>query len=236
MKNATSATLPSVNEGDDVNPNFSIVHQNDMFKHVFIPLHEEGNLPSRFLVAAIMEYVRTLSYYRIALRPHLQIAIVQIMVRNNMFHLLQEYIQYRVISDSVQMAMHLLALSDEFPPAYQLCLDMLSRLRAYDHFVEILLNRKELSLALQMMYRYGVFSIPARRVMEVAVSLNDQLLFFNAFEVMTRLNSINPARKGRASFDVQDNCEEFVQLFRQWFGEEQQSNQQDQHAAVAVVV
>lgn len=60
------------------------------------------------------------------------------MVRNKKWNQLHQFLQYHVVNDSTHVACQLLSLESVYPPVYQLALDMMKRLGAYEQIVEVL--------------------------------------------------------------------------------------------------
>lgn len=145
------------------------------------------------------------------------------------YSLLHEYIQYKVISDSKQVAIQILSIHKEYPPAFQVALDMLTRLQAHDLIVETLLMQKEISHALQIMYKYApqMTSVKSKLVFETVIQCleqqqqeqdkgkKDKILFYNTFEMLQKINA--KLRHGNGEFTAEEDCSTFEQLFQSWF-------------------
>ena len=59
------------------------------------------------------------------LQHYLYELIINILVRNNCFYQLHQFLQYHVLADSKPLACLMLSLEHVYPPAHQLALDML---------------------------------------------------------------------------------------------------------------
>jgi len=203
---------------------YPIVEQMDMYMHVFNPLDEEctgegsfkdGSVTTTELIALVVEYIRSLRVCGIPIQHLLQKFLIDLLVKNDDYHLLHQYIQYKVIDDTIPVAWQILHISAQYEPAYQIALDMMSRLQAYENICEILISRKEVSQALQLMYRHRISNIPHRVILEIVVAMNDPTLFYNTMEILTKCNIRN---RGTSVFTQEDKCEEFVDLYNKMFG------------------
>jgi hypothetical protein len=73
--------------------------------------------------------------------------LIKTLVGNKCFYQLHQFLQYHVLSDSKQLACLLVSIQGEYPPAYQLALDMLKRLRTADaEIIDILLSKGQVKL------------------------------------------------------------------------------------------
>ncbi len=228
----TTTVLPTTSSSDDNNSNnnwespfgYPVIDQMDMYTYVFSPLDEDCTDGSSFedgcvttteLIALVVEYIRSLKVGGIPIQHLLQKFLIDLLVKNNDYHLLHQYIQYKVIDDSIPVAWQILHISNRYAPAYQIALDMMSRLQAYENICEILISRKEVSQALQLMYRHRISNIPYRVIFEIVVSMNDPTLFYNTMETLTKCNVRN---RGTSTFTQEDKCEEFIELYNIMFG------------------
>jgi hypothetical protein len=106
--------------------------------------------------------------------------LIKTLVGNKCFYQLHQFLQYHVLSDSKQLACLLVSIQGEYPPAYQLALDMLKRLRTADaEIIDILLSKGQVLQALRYVRSVGkVDSISARQFLEAAVGTQDNMLFY----------------------------------------------------------
>jgi hypothetical protein len=125
---------------------YPVIDQSDLYTHVFIPLDEEKVVSKQTIVSLIVEYIRSLNHYVIPVQHYIQRFLIEVLLKNKNYNLLHHYIQYKVISDNKPTALQIYSISNEYKPAYQIALDMLSRLQAYDTICEILLSRNEVCL------------------------------------------------------------------------------------------
>lgn len=113
----------------------TVLLQSDLSSLVFTPLFDDTSVDNFFLGAVLTEYVHSLSQMRLAVHQGIQELLLRVLVRGHSFPTLQQLIQYHVITDSVETAQFLIALASPsveapYPPAFQLGVDMLARVKA----------------------------------------------------------------------------------------------------------
>ncbi|XP_006903114.1 PREDICTED: uncharacterized protein C18orf8 homolog isoform X3 [Elephantulus edwardii] len=108
----------------------AVVDQSDMYTHVLSVFSENKELPHKFVIAVLMEYIRSLNQFQIAVQHYLHELVIKTLVQHNLFYMLHQFLQYHVLSDSKPLACLLLSLESFYPPAHQLSLDMLKMLQS----------------------------------------------------------------------------------------------------------
>jgi len=173
-----------------------IIHQEDIYSHVFSSIEEEKGLDYKFMVAVLTEYIRSLSFNHIKVEPFLHEMLINFLVRNNRFYQLHQLLQYHVVSDSVHVACQLLSLESTYPPAYQLALDMLKRLHTHEQILEVLLTKQHLTAALRFIRSHrGVKGISSKRFLEAAVNTGDVTLFYTVYKFFEQRKDLNDCAK-----------------------------------------
>jgi hypothetical protein len=124
----------------------TVLLQADLYNFVFTPLFEDKSVDNAFLAAAVAEYMRSLAEQSIAVHMSLQILLTRLLIRGKDFVSLLQMVQYHVFDDSLELAQAFLVLSNpanpvHFPPAYQLGIDMLTRLKEARHLAKALADR-----------------------------------------------------------------------------------------------
>ncbi len=193
---------------------YPVVEQVDIYTHVLHPIDEEKSIDTLELIPIVVEYIRSLKNYRIPVQHFIQKFLIELLVKAQELHLLHSFVQYKVISDSRPTALQILSISAEYKPGYQIALDMMSRLQAYDLICEIFLSRGQFSQALQTMHRYSISNIPPKVIFETILATNDQLMFFNAYEILRKINLKN---RGDPSFLESEECAQYDKLFAENF-------------------
>jgi len=161
---------------------FVVVTQRDIFEYVFSTIEEEKDVPSKYLIAVLTEYIRTLNYNKITVEPFLYSKLIQVLVKAGRFQHLCQFIQYHVIGDSVPVAFQLVSLEAQYPPAYQMALDMLKRLGEDTIILEVLLAKKQLVQALRFTTSLKDKIPPdADAFLQAAIESGDRALLYNVY-------------------------------------------------------
>jgi hypothetical protein len=84
------------------------------------------------------------------------------------------------------VACQLLSLESTYPPAYQLALDMLKRLRSYDEILEVFLTKGNLFQALRFLRNHfkdlQLSQALVTRFLEEAHTTNDEQFYYTVFK------------------------------------------------------
>ncbi|MEQ2284376.1 Regulator of MON1-CCZ1 complex [Ameca splendens] len=197
----------------------AVIDQSDMYTHVLSSFTERKDVSHKFIIAVLMEYIRSLNQYQITVQHYLYELVIKTLVQNNLFYMLHQFLQYHVLSDSKPLACLLLSLESTYPPAHQLSLDMLKRLStANDEIVEVLLSKQQVLGALRFIRSVGGHdNVSARKFLDAARQTGDQMLFYTVFRSFQQRNQ---RLRGNPSFNPGEHCEEHVVHFKQLFGEQ----------------
>nr|CAG4717070.1 unnamed protein product [Naegleria fowleri] len=196
---------------------YPIVEQSDMYKYIFLPIDECGSMSSMELVTVIIEYIRGLKKGNIPVHYFIQKLLIELLVKSNNYSMLHQLVQFKVIGDSKLTALQMLHISEKYKPAYEISLDMLKRLGEFDLLCEILLSRRDIKRALDLMLEQcemHSFKIPYNRLFETALTLNEPTLFYNTYEILQR---INLKQRKSPNFIVEDKCKEYEELFQKQY-------------------
>eukprot|EP00002_Diphylleia_rotans_P014045 TRINITY_DN2732_c0_g1_i9.p1 TRINITY_DN2732_c0_g1~~TRINITY_DN2732_c0_g1_i9.p1 ORF type:complete len:174 (+),score=18.69 TRINITY_DN2732_c0_g1_i9:366-887(+) len=161
-----------------------------------------------------MEYVRSLLNNGLKVQHFIYHFIIDLLVKNKAYYQLHQFLQYHVISDSLPVACQLLSLDTEYRPAYQLALDMFKRLSESETIMETLLSHKQVIPAIRMARTHQEINISCRRLLEVASSLKNPLVFHTTYKWLQQRNEV---LRGSPAFTPEDDCDEFEALFTQLF-------------------
>jgi len=194
-----------------------VLDQPDIFTNVLNTFTDSSNsLPKRFLLAAVVEYILCLLEHSLSPRHFLQELLINLCVQTGRLYQLQQYLQYKVITDSKPLACLLLSLESLHAPSRQMALDMMSRLgNASNEITEILLDNGNIVIALNFVTANGGGdSVAARKFLEAAERTGDKMTFYNVFSF---LQERNIRLKGSPAFSPKDQCETFVNKFKEMF-------------------
>lgn len=196
-----------------------IIDQSDVYTHVFSVFDEYKDSNYKFVVAVIIEYLRSLGLFQIPIQHFLFELIINTLVHQNCYYQLHQFLQYHVVSDSKPLACLLLSLESSYPPAYQLALDMLKRLAtANDSIIEVLISKQQLLPAIRFAQSVGlVDQVSARKFLEAAKATENPMTFFTVFRFFEQRNV---RLRGNAKFHSGEHCDPYVDHFKQLFGAE----------------
>ncbi len=196
-----------------------VVDQSDMYTHVFSQFSDNKDMKYKFMVAVLVEYIKSLNHYQIPAQYYLYELIINLLVHHNCFYQLHQFLQYHVLSDSKPLACLMLSLESVYPPAYQLALDMLKRLStATEEIIEVLLSKHQLLPALRFIRSVGgIDSISARKFLDAAMNSEDRMLFYTVFKFFEQRNV---RMRGTPKFAQGEHCEQYVRHFEDLFGQE----------------
>uniref|UniRef100_A0A8C5KVC8 Regulator of MON1-CCZ1 n=1 Tax=Jaculus jaculus TaxID=51337 RepID=A0A8C5KVC8_JACJA len=197
----------------------AVVDQSDMYTHVLSAFTENKDTPHKFVVAVLMEYIRSLNQVQIPVQHYLHELVIKTLVQHSLFYMLHQFLQYHVLSDSKPLACLLLSLESFYPPAHQLSLDMLKRLStANDEIVEVLLSKHQVLAALRFIRGIGGHdNISARKFLDAAKQTEDNMLFYTIFRFFEQRNQ---RLRGSPNFTPGEHCDEHVAFFKQVFGDQ----------------
>ncbi|XP_028515381.1 regulator of MON1-CCZ1 complex [Exaiptasia diaphana] len=195
----------------------TVVSQRDMYSHVLSMFVDNKDIKYKFMVAVLVEYIRSLNQFEIHPEHYLYELVINLLVENKCYYQLHQFLQYHVISDSKPLACLMLSLESTYPPAYQLALDMLKRLStASEEIVEILLSKYQLLPALRYIRAIGAEnSASPRKFLEAASSAKDTMLFYTVFKFFEQRNT---RLRGSPEFATGERCDIYVKKFEELFG------------------
>lgn len=203
--------------GDNSETQYKIqISQRDLYKLVFVNFTDRKDMSYKFLVAVLVEYVRSLHKVLIPVEHFLYEMIMNVLIENKCFYQLHQFLQYHVISDSKPLACLLLSRELVYPPATQLAMDMFKRLSTADsEIIDILLSRGQLLTALRYVKATSkVDSVSARQFLEAAANEDDKMLFYTVYKFFEDRNiRLRNTRK----FPPDEQCQPFEALYEKWF-------------------
>lgn len=197
----------------------AVVDQSDMYTHVLSVFTDLKEPPHKFIIAVLMEYIRSLNQFQIPVQHYLYELVIKTLVHHNLFYMLHQFLQYHVLTDSKPLACLLLSLENVYPPSHQLSLDMLKRLStANDEIIEVLLSKHQVLAALRFVRSIGGHDgASARKFLDAAKQANNNTLFYTVFRFFEQRNQ---RLRGNPNFTPGEHCEEHVASFKQLFGEQ----------------
>ena len=102
--------------------------------------------------------------------------MINLLVANERFYQLHQFLQYHVIRDSAHVACLLLSLESKYPPAFQLAIDMLKRLHTREQLIEVLLLKSQVMNALRFARSDSSIKLNPAQFLEAALQSGDSLV------------------------------------------------------------
>lgn len=194
-----------------------IITQKDVYTQILVPYNDRKDMPYKYLVAVLVEYIRSLNKLQIPVEHFLFEMVMNILIENKCFYQLHQFLQYHVISDSKALACLLLSRELVYSPATQLAMDMFKRLSTADsEIIDILLSRGQILSALRYVKAVDkVDTVSARQFLEAAANEDDRMLFYTVYKFFEERN-IRLRRK--PDFPADEQCQPYEAQFKKWFG------------------
>lgn len=172
-------------------PKYIVIDQKDMFQYCFSSFEfVNPNISDKLIIAILFDYINSLIYYEIPIQYFIYKLLINLLIRNENFYQLYQFLQYHVFSDSKQLACQLLSLHQAYPAALQLALDMFKRLNVdQEYILEIFLSKMNILRALRFLDSNNILdSVSARKYLEYSVKSNDKMLFYSVFKIFQDRN------------------------------------------------
>ena len=188
-----AAEQPRNSEKEDQDP---VINQVEFYHSILMPLQdalaEEGDgdqpavaaargglrgLSTSYLVAVLLEYIRSLHEHNIRVHHCFYTAVIAALTQcaPPRYYQLHQLLQYHVLDDSIYVAMQVLALKNQYPPAAQQGIDMLHRLGMHNDVVEVLLGERKVLRALKYAAaRTETVTVPTQQYLEAAKATMDE--------------------------------------------------------------
>ena len=196
-----------------------IIEQYDMHNSILYKLTEDDkwwSQNSKYTVAIIIEYFRSLNVHFIQIEHYLYKLLVNALIKSNRLYQLHQYLQYHVLSDSKPLACLLLSIQSTYPAANQIALDMLKRLgTANEEIVDVLLSQGLILSALKFGILMGLGdTLNPGKFLETAKDLNDSFIYYEVFKYFEERNM---RLRGNPNFRSDEMCEAYVRHFMSLF-------------------
>lgn len=196
---------------------FSIA-PSDLYYEVFKPYHhehgKEGSM--KVLIAALSEFIRALHKNSAKADNYIYELLISLLIETKNFYQLQQFIQYRVVEDSPDVACLLVSKELVYPPAAQLALDMYRRQpNTENDIIDIMFSKGEIIQALRLVRSLGrENAISARQFLEAAANEGDKMLFYTVYKFFEERNI---RLRNQPSFPVDEQCQLYEGLYKEWF-------------------
>ena len=196
---------------------FSIT-PSDLYFEVFTPYHHEHSKEGsmKVLITALSEFIRALHKNGIKADNCIYELLISLLIETKNFYQLQQFIQYRVVEDSPDVACLLVSKELVYPPAAQLALDMYRRQpKTENDIIDIMFSKGEILQALRLVRSLGrENTISARLFLEAAANEGDKMLFYAVYKFFEERNI---RLRNQPGFPVDEQCQPFESLYKEWF-------------------
>ncbi|XP_041024360.1 uncharacterized protein LOC121265011 [Juglans microcarpa x Juglans regia] len=166
--------------------NSPAISPDEMYDFVFAPVEEMVGDPS-YLVAIIVEFLRSANSEKIKVHPNLYVLTIQLLARNERYTELGLFVINKIVEPSKEVALQLLESGHQNIQTGKLGLDMLRQLSLHHDYVLFLVQDGYYLEALRYARKYKVNTVQPSLFLEAAYASNDSqhlaavLRFFSDF-------------------------------------------------------
>ena len=204
----------------------SVIDQSSMFDNVFTKVLSSKHVNEKFMMAVLVEYIRSLHFHQIPIEFYLQELLLNQFLERKQFHQMHQFLQYNVLKDSKELAALLISIESKYPPAFQLALDMMKRIpNAREDVIELYLSKQQVLQAVRYLESTDALdSASPRKFLEAAFSTTDKMTFYTVFLMFQKRNIRLRKQPG---FAPGEQCDKYEQYFDKIFKRETSSNDVD---------
>lgn len=161
-----------------------LIEQSDMHSQVFQSIADKPQCETIMLL-----YLQSLCKHNIAAQEDLSKMLINELIRNKSFDTLRRLVEYSLLMESKAIACYLLSHSNEDCAVSQVALDMLSKIKAYEIVIEVLLGQGKVVDALRLAINTTEAErISARKFLEAAFKSKDDMTFHSVFKFFQMRN------------------------------------------------
>lgn len=163
------------------------ISPDEMYSFVFAPVEEEMVGDPSYLVAIIVEFLRSTNLEKIRVHPNLYVLTIQLLARNERYTELTLFIINKVLEPSKEVAMQLLESGRQNCQIRKLGLDMLRQLSLHHDYIVLLVQDGYYLEALRFARKHKVHTVQPSLFLEAALTSDDSqplaavLRFFSDF-------------------------------------------------------
>lgn len=156
----------------------TVLFQGDLMSVVFQPLFLDSSVPPHYLASVLLEYHRSLIDQDLQVHIDLQILLARVLIKSKKLSLLHQLVQFNVFNDTKEFAGVLIALANPghlnyYPPALQLAVDMLYRMKSYDFLIDLFMDNKMVYEALCLLAAHPYPGLDTRKLLQKTDDLGD---------------------------------------------------------------
>ncbi|KAL6138207.1 hypothetical protein ACLB2K_063491 [Fragaria x ananassa] len=163
------------------------ISPDEMYSFVFSPVEEEMVGEPSYLVAIIVEFLRSANLEKVEVRPNIYVLTIQLLARSERYAELGLFVLNKILEPCKEVAMQLLESGRQNSRTRKLGLDMLRQLSLHEDYVLMLVQEGYYLEALRYARKYKVNTVRASLFLEAAFTSNDSqnlatvLRFFTDF-------------------------------------------------------
>ncbi|CAN0927566.1 Regulator of MON1-CCZ1 complex [Linum grandiflorum] len=163
------------------------ISPDEIYQCVFAPVEEVMDGDPSYLVAIIVEFLRSTNSEKIKVHPNIYVLTIQLLARNGRFAELSLFIINKVLEPSKEVAVQLLESGRQNSQIKKLALDMLRQLNSHHDYVVLLVRDGCYLEALRYARKNQVTTVPPSLFLEAALASKDSqhlaavLRFFSDF-------------------------------------------------------
>ncbi|CAM8956034.1 unnamed protein product [Rhodiola kirilowii] len=163
------------------------VSPDEIYNFVFAPVEEEMTGDPSYLVAIIIEFLRSANLEKVKVNANHYVLTIQLLARSERYSELGSFIVHKIVEPSKEVAYQLLESGHQNLPTRKLGLDMLRQLSLHQDYVVLLVQAGYYIEALQYVRKFKVNSVRPSMFLEAAFSSNNSqhlaaiLRFFSDF-------------------------------------------------------
>ncbi|CAN6716760.1 unnamed protein product [Malus baccata var. baccata] len=154
-------------------PTSPVISPDEMYSFVFAPVEEEIIGEPSYLVAIIVEFLRSANIEKVEVHPNLYVLTVQLLSRSERYAELGQFVLNKILEPSKEVAMQLLESGRQNSRTRKLGLDMLRQLSLHHDYVLLLVQDGYYLEALRYARKYKVSTIRPSLFLESACTSND---------------------------------------------------------------
>lgn len=163
------------------------VSPDDIYISVFIPIEEEMEEYASYLLAIIIELLRSANAEKIRIHSNMYVLMVQLLARSECYAELGLYVTNKILEPSKEVALQLIESGNQNSTTRKLGLDMLRQLSLHHDYVVLLVQDGYYLEALRYARKYKVNTVQPSMFLESAYASNESqhlaaiLRFFSDF-------------------------------------------------------
>ncbi|GKV25876.1 hypothetical protein SLEP1_g35257 [Rubroshorea leprosula] len=178
---------PNVSEQQETQLATPAISPDEMYKFVFAAVEEEMVEEPSYLVAILLEFLRSANVEKVKVHPNIYVLTIQLLACSDRYAELGLFIINKILEPSKEVAFQLLELGRENLQTRKLGLDMLRQLSLHHDYVLLLVQDGYYLEALRYVRKHKVTGVRPLLFLEAAFASNDSqhlaavLRFFSDF-------------------------------------------------------